>query len=305
MAFYRQFSIIFHLFKIKKHKAMKRINLILSFLCLAMLLSVNTFAQKKESYADDKGGGNPNDPSSSNAVAAARDGSYDRVTINEKQQLTYDHIREADVFWEKRVWRVIDTRQKMNQNFGYAKEPFIGILLGLIKEHGKEIRVYTDDEFKIPTSFDEVNKQLGGTDSTFVVDPDTGEGIWKVVQNDFDWATVNRFRVKEDWIFDQEASRMVVRIMGVSPIRDVVDKNTGDIRGTQAMFWAYYPDLRPHLIKKEVFNTGNDSNRLTWDDLFEMRLFSSFIMKESNLQDRRIADYKNGRDQLLESDKVK
>jgi hypothetical protein len=36
-----------------------------------------------------------------------------------------------------------------------------------------------------------------------------------------------------------------------------------------------------------------------------MRLFSSYIMKESNLQDRRIQDYKNGRDALMESEKIK
>jgi gliding motility associated protien GldN len=229
---------------------------------------------------------------------------YDKTTIAEKQILPYEHLREADVFWQKRVWRVIDTRQKMNQNFGFAKEPFIKVLLDVVKNN-PNVRVYLDDEFTTPTTFTEVNSQLGGSDSTFVVDPDTGEGVWRVVSNDFDWATVTRFRVKEDWIFDQEAGRMVVRVLGVSPIRDVLDKNTGDLRGTQAMFWAYYPDLREHLIHKEVFNQQNDSNRLTWDDLFEMRLFSSYIMKESNLQDRRIQDYKNGRDALMESEKIK
>ena len=283
---------------------MNRLTLIASFLLMAVLFSTNAIAQKKEGYGDEKGGGKPNDASSSNPVPSARDGLYDKTTIAEKQILPYEHLREADVFWQKRVWRVIDTRQKMNQNFGFAKEPFIKVLLDVVKNN-PNVRVYLDDEFTTPTTFTEVNSQLGGSDSTFVVDPDTGEGVWRVVSNDFDWATVTRFRVKEDWIFDQEAGRMVVRVLGVSPIRDVLDKNTGDLRGTQAMFWAYYPDLRDHLIHKEVFNQQNDSNRLTWDDLFEMRLFSSYIMKESNLQDRRIQDYKNGRDALMESEKIK
>ena len=34
--------------------------------------------------------------------------------IMDKRVLPYDHIREADILWEKWVWRVIDIREKMN-----------------------------------------------------------------------------------------------------------------------------------------------------------------------------------------------
>ncbi|MCB0570942.1 MAG: gliding motility protein GldN, partial [Phaeodactylibacter sp.] len=36
-----------------------------------------------------------------------------RITV-EKRVLPYDPIREADIFWEKRIWRIIDVREKMN-----------------------------------------------------------------------------------------------------------------------------------------------------------------------------------------------
>ncbi|KAA3635704.1 MAG: gliding motility protein GldN, partial [Bacteroidetes bacterium] len=39
----------------------------------------------------------------------------------------------------------------------------------------------------------------------------------------------------------------------------------------------------------------------SWEDLFEMRMFSSYIMKESNVHDRRLSGYLSGRDLLLES----
>ncbi len=71
------------------------------------------------------------------------------------------------------------------------------------------------------------------------------------------------------------------------------------------MYWIYYPDLRPILAKYESYNTGNDAIRLSWEDLFEARLFSSYITQESNVYDRVIQEYATGLDALLESDRIK
>ena len=46
-----------------------------------------------------------------------------------KRVLPYDHVREADIFWEKRIWRVIDIREKMNLPFAYPERPFFSILM--------------------------------------------------------------------------------------------------------------------------------------------------------------------------------
>src|SRR5205814_2365485 len=106
--------------------------------------------------------------------------------------------------------------------------------------------------------------------------------------------------VKEDWFFDEETSTMQVRIMAIAPLY-----YDDEIQQDIPIFWAYYPTLRNTLVKHEVFNARNDAVRLTWDDLFEMRLFSSYIYKESNVFDRRIQDYATGIDALRESDKIK
>jgi hypothetical protein len=48
------------------------------------------------------------------------------------------------------------------------------------------------------------------------------------------------------------------------------------------MFWVYYPDLRPSLAKHEVYNPKNMGNsRMTWEELFESRMFSSYIVKST------------------------
>ncbi len=49
----------------------------------------------------------------------------------------------------------------------------------------------------------------------------------------------------------------------------------------------------------------NDSERRTIYDIFWKRLFSSFILKESNVYNRRIGEYTSGLDALLESERIK
>ena len=60
------------------------------------------------------------------------------------------------------------------------------------------------------------------------------------------------------------------------------------------------------LSKAEVFNhRKNDAARFTYDDIFHKRFFSSRIVKESNKYDRKISEYKEGIDALLEAEKIK
>jgi hypothetical protein len=46
-----------------------------------------------------------------------RDGVYDKTAITQLQPISYPYLREADIIWTRRIWRVIDMREKMNQPF--------------------------------------------------------------------------------------------------------------------------------------------------------------------------------------------
>ncbi len=259
---------------------------------------------KKESYRDEDTANAGGGGGGAGNVEIPRDGIYDRITAVEKQPLKYDHLREADIFWEKRVWRVIDTRQKMNIAFSNPKEPLIDVLLGAIHEKDSKVRIFLEDYFETPIDTTELSGQLGSVDTIMVVDPDTYEETQEIVRNDFDWTSVKKFRLKEDWVFDEESGRMIVRVLGIAPIRDIFDEN-GNYRGQNAMFWAYYPDLRETLTRHEVTKATNNAQRLSWDDMLHMRYFQSYIMKESNEYDRRIKDYSSGTDALMEAERVK
>ncbi|MFK7906596.1 MAG: gliding motility protein GldN [Chitinophagales bacterium] len=282
---------------------MKYFLLLASIVCLCLTITPETaLAQdNKEGYGEE-GGGQPASPSNS-PVPIVRDGVYDKISVKEKKILTYDHLREADIFWQKRIWRVIDTQQKMNLPFIYPEQPFIQVLLDIINKNS-DAQMFLDDSFTTLTSQADMDARLNSVDTIFVIDPETYEEKQEIVRNEFDWTAVKQIRLKEDWVFDEESSTMQVRILGMAPIRDVIDDN-GNYRGQEAMFWLYYPDYRKYFINYETFNPQNDAMRLTWDDIFEMRFFASYIMKESNIQDKRIKDYATGRDALIESERIK
>ncbi len=245
------------------------------------------------------------------AVAVAQeplDGAYQKVLTKEKEIIPYDYIREADVFWSKRIWRTIDTREKMNLAFRYPQMPLIDIIHTAAKNG--EITVYdaavdNGDQFKMVLPVGDVNKIGASTDTSMVIDPITLEEKEVVSTSEFDPLKVVKFRLKEDWVFDEETSTLMVRVIGVCPVMEKIDPNTQTILGDQPMYWVYYPDLRPVLAKYEVFNPKNDAVTLSWEDLFEARKFQSYIYKESNVYDRMIMEYATGIDGLLESDRVK
>jgi gliding motility associated protien GldN len=235
------------------------------------------------------------------------DGAYVKTLTKEKEPITYDYIREADVFWAKRIWRTIDTREKMNLPFRYPQLPLIQIIHTAAKNG--ELTVYDNsvpdgDQFKAVLSVDDVKKMGTRTDTVMQVNPVTLEEEQVIQHNDLTWDKIVKYKVKEDWIFNQETSTLICRIIGVAPIMEDFDAS-GNYRGDMTMYWVYYPDLRPILAKYEVFNPKNDAVRLSWEDLFEARMFESYIYKESNVYDRNIQEYATGMDALLESDRVK
>jgi gliding motility associated protien GldN len=236
-----------------------------------------------------------------------RDGAYDRDLIITREVLPYDQIREADVFWEKRVWRVLDFREKMNLPFTWPVNPFMDKLYKLVVDG--EVVAFSPlyDDFKMENAFtvEEVKNKFNRVDTLYLFNEETYEEEIKIVPTEFNYQEVKKLKIKEDWVFDEETSQLVVRIIGIAPVKERIDPTTGESIGEEDMFWIYYPDLRQHLIRIEVFNTENSARYFTFDDIFENRFFSSYVIKEDNVYDRFINSYAAGIDQVLESDRVK
>lgn len=224
----------------------------------------------------------------------------------ERRVLAYQPIRESDIFWEKRIWRIIDVREKMNLPFAYPEEPFFKLLSDAATKG--DLPVYAidgTDKFNKRMSTDDVLSMLSKTDTVVTFDPETYEEKVQIVRNDINWEDVKRFRIKEVWFFDKETSTLQVRILGIAPLIDVKD-NEGNFRFEKPMFWVYYPQARELFARHRVFTMGGNTNAtISWEDLFEMRYFASYIYKESNVYDRKLEEYLSGVDLLMESEKIK
>lgn len=241
------------------------------------------------------------------------DGVYVREHNPTRSVIPLSYLREADVMWSKKVWRIIDLKEKLNLPFGHPTEKINDrrslndILYDAVKEG--TLTAYTDEEFMFPLTREEFQRVGGaGVDTTQITDPDPPYLTRDtVIVREFSPANVVAYRVKEEWFFDKQRSVLDVRIIGIAPLIYAVDdkgnRREGDLK--VPIFWIYFPEARKILVNQEVFMRGNDSDRRTWDDVFQKRMFTSYIYKENNVYDRRIEDYKIGMDALLEAERIK
>lgn len=252
---------------------------------LAALLTAST-----SSFAQDPAtSGDNNEPVSAKwQTSLVRDGAYDRVS-HVSGTIAWQNIREADIMWKKRVWREIDTRERQNLPFRYVGDDqtgggtFIEILLDAVKRGKiKAYSVYGGDNFSKALTKEQIMEMLVGAPDTIIqIDPVTEEETRVISNRDFNPDLVTKYRIKEDWIMDRNIGRMVVRIIGIAPMRDKID-DEGNFRASYPMLWIYYPELRPVMAQYEVFNPENDVHRLTWDEFLEGRYWSGRIIQASN-----------------------
>lgn len=242
-------------------------------------------------------------PLSSLLAQAPIDGIVEKTTLQDRRVLPYPQLREADILWEKRIWRQIDTRHKINLPFRYPGYSFFEIIRDGILEGALTAYSAENDQFTNPISKNEVQKMLSKVDTATIIDPITYEETIVEVFDDINPEDIVHYRVKEVWFFDTRHSRLGVRILGIAPIQEVRDE-FGEVAYRKPMFWIYYPHAREYLAQQQVFNPLNDASVMSWEDHLEMRFFDSHIIKESNVHDRRLEDYLSGTDLLREGQKI-
>jgi gliding motility associated protien GldN len=250
------------------------------------------------------------------------DNAIQRNLLKDRTPLDYEHIREDDATYIQRVWREIDVHEKLNIPFVYKAESddgnqrFIMILLNAIKKG--DVTAFSavggDDRFTTPLPFGQIAELLVGKPKTQQIpdwanDPDGSKGIMKdtIITAEFNPDLVERYWIKEDVVFDKESSRMYTRILGIAPLQTILNDD-GSFRAVTPIFWVYYPDLRPMLAKFDVYNGRNFGAKMSWEELFESRMFASRIIKSTinNPNDSYINSYvKDPILALLEGENIK
>jgi gliding motility associated protien GldN len=211
--------------------------------------------------------------------------------------------------WSKKLWQLIDCRKKMNHSLYFPttqmddRKSLIQLIVYGIDKEG--LTAYSDDLFQEIKTRDEVYRELGaGSDTTEVRQPD-GTIEKQVIEREIRYDEIKQYEIKEQWYFDRKYSRLNVRIVGICPIREYIDRDTGEKRKSRT-FWVYFPEARSLFANWEVFNRHNDAQRVSFDDFFHQRRFESYVTKESNVYgNREIKEYTTGINTLLEAEKIR
>ena len=249
-------------------------------------------------------------------VSLRNDNSIERNLVKDRTPLVYKNIREDDAVYKQRIWREIDAREKINLPFRYSlvedngSQRFISILISAIK-NGVIAFDAIDDRFTTPLTAQQAIGTLasGKPDTIPVQDLDGNIVKYNIMSKEPSLDSVYKFKIKEEVVFDKETSRLYTRILGIAPEMPITLSDGTSLGQMRTLFWLYYPDLRSTLAKYEVYNPKNFGARMSWEDLFESRMFSSYITKTTldNPFDQSLKEKygKNTLFILLEGDAVK
>lgn len=241
------------------------------------------------------------------------DGYYKKANILSAKVTPYANLRESDVAFAKRIWREIDVREKMNQYLASPKQRLIDVLLNAID--AGELTAYdptatkddpNGDGFSKPLTAGQARARMADSSAVDVFDKNTGEKTGsKIVAGEIQADSVVKFRLKEDWVFDRQRSIFEPRIIGIAPLVKINAAGGLVSSDYQPAFWIYFPEARAVLATKEAVSRNSDATGLSFDDVFMKRIFTSYIVKQSNDKDERVKDYAQGIDKLYESERIK
>lgn len=218
-------------------------------------------------------------------------------------------VHESDIMFKKTILRAVDLREKQNKplfskNKEITKMLFEAVERGDLKPYAtdslEEGRMLTIEEFKenmkIPSDQAELTEEekaimLANGDSSFL---EAGGGVNYYFPRD-----IYQLQLKEDLIFDKQRSRMYYDVHALTVL--VPSDHPANIKGIEIPVASFvYRDVvqvlrdNPNAV---WYNPQNDAQHKSIADAFELRLFSSYIIKVSNPDDAYLVDIYGG-DQL-------
>ena len=217
--------------------------------------------------------------------------------------------REDDVRWSRVVYRVIDMREKQNYQLYFpmrASDEYRSLFRVMLDAITDEIPVYRRNARDLKPQFndedrlvgDELSKVFAYDNDNNLIQQDSVSKELKVNTDQYYNYVKNQFKflVQEIIFFDKHSSRMYSQIMAIAPLYALHPDNTKSKKSIKyfqesVLCWFSFDELRPYLAKQFVIPNGNETQRLTYDEFFAQKLYSSYLLGDSNMFNRMLLDY--------------
>ncbi len=248
----------------------------------------------------------------------------ERLDENGYDPLSNKKIHISDIMYQKTITRAVDLREKQNQPL-FAREHEISKIMIEAVQRG-EVKPYDNDSLLTEITLEEFNKRIqipsteaevSEEDLAFMANEDD-DGGWgdddgggddfgddeggdaPVPSTNVDYffaKDLYQLEIKEKMLFDKQRSRMYYDIYCISMF--VPADHPDNIKGIQIPIASFkYSELLhgPFENNPEAiwYNPFNESEHRSLADAFELRLFSSYIIKVSNPNDEFLVDIYGG-----------
>ena len=221
--------------------------------------------------------------------------------------------RADDIVWSRVVYRIIDMRFKQNYqlyNPVSSEDPqyksLFLVMLNAIKD-GMDVYEKSSEVgdikpyFNLPPMPREMIPTILNTDRTGELsDGNIATSEYMLLNYD---STTNEMRfnnytykgfvrnqlkymIQEIVFFDKHYSRLYSKIMAIAPMHS---DNTTYYEGQpimealygQILFWVPFDGFRKYMAQQYVMQSDNDSKRVTYDDFFLKKLYTSYVIGAS------------------------
>ncbi len=235
--------------------------------------------------------------------------------------------RRDDVVYSRIVYRIIDMRYKQNYQLyfptRYDDPEYRNLLKVIVDAMVDGLPVYRKAQDKIKPTFTNQNIiPKNEIPSLFLVDDPTADYSDDTCHynpecsdamllhydsiNDkmsfhfypFEGFVRNQLKylIQEEIFFDKHYSRLYSKIIGIAPMQsDKIQSDNPDnlMQAVQEsmLFWIAFDELRPYLAKQYLIPQQNDTKRVTYDEFFAKKLYTSYLIGDSNMYDRMILSY--------------
>jgi len=242
--------------------------------------------------------------------------------------------RADDVVWSRIVYRVIDLRDKQNFQIYFPTRPndeyksLFRLMLDAISSKGKKpLTAYMRSEREIKPLFTQEYELKGqALSNVFAFSDDSTEVSINPEKNIIQFDSISnqsnvdntyykdyvrnqyKFLIQEIVFFDKHTSRVYSKIMAIAPLYGASPYNKEKVDSWKyfqqsILCWFVFDELRPYLAKQYVIPNGNETQRLTYDEFFAQKLYSSYLLGDSNMLNKMLLQYVQDPDKIRKEQK--